>query len=124
MENFTTPTRQTLDFSTNWNGKLDCSAFSTLRRSDRYRVGEEVSVFLKHKYIGSAECVAKSRVRVGAISLAMAYLDTGYDQIQTREILKKMYSDIDDDSIIFHYVFKRTSTVEVEEKRRQLALFV
>ena len=84
-----------LDFSTNWNGKLNCTAFSTLRlRDDRkYYVGAKKIVRLKEVHKGMATVVSISYFTIDKINEAIARLDTGYSAEECRKIIMSMYKN-------------------------------
>lgn len=102
----------TLDFSTNWNGKLHCQIFHTIRRSGRFDVGQLVEVYLKENLLGTAQCVAKTRYpNASSIPEVICLLDTGYGSSETQTILARMYKDEDPDLVpIYGYLFKWQQT--------------
>mgnify|MGYP000081770447 CR=1 FL=1 len=117
---------QNLDFSTNWNHKLTCGIFSTLRMSGRFDLDQIVEVTLSNKLLGTATCIHKERIPITLLSDAQCYLDTGYGYDETVGILAKMYptKNLKTDHI-YYYLFKwnqvtghRTLIV----KERQLAM--
>lgn len=101
-----------LDFSHNWNrAKLDCQAFTTLRLSGRLEVGQMVEIWLKKGIKGAAVVVDKKRLaNIDAINDWMAYLDTGYNAQECREIIRKMYPRITgwDNQPIYYYLLRYT----------------
>lgn len=97
----------TLDFSTNWNGKLHTAVFHTLRRTSRYQVGDRVEVYLKDKLLGVAECIGKARYDdINHVPEPLCYLDTGYNQAETENILAQMYKCDPAGMPIYGYLFK------------------
>ena len=82
-----------IKFSTNWNNKLDCNYFTTLRLSDRFKVGGKYPVLLKKKQIGTGEIMAKKYLKLNQINDYIAGLDTGYNAQNCKEILKTMYKN-------------------------------
>jgi len=90
-----------IDFSYNWNNKLDCKAFTTLRLSGRHQVGERLAIWLKEKkgkesQKGIAEVIGKKRLTLAQISEYIAYLDTGYSAKECQDIIKRMYRKVED----------------------------
>ena len=86
-----------ISFSYNWNNKLDCNAFTTIRlfQPDKHKVDMPVSCILK----GAKKCDGSIK-KVKVFLLAemtdyMAWLDTGYDKEKTIKIIKRMYSSVD-----------------------------
>ena len=82
-----------LDFSYNWNNKLDCKSFSTIRlRNDKkYYAGAQLNVRLKGVDRGTATVVAVSHFTIDKINESIARLDTGYSAEECRGIIRRMY---------------------------------
>ncbi len=102
---------KTLNFSFNWNNKLDCKAFTTLRLSDRFKMGDEVEVLLNKKPIEGRHFVSGIKtLRLEEINTYIAYLDTGYSAGECKEILQKMYKkkniDWTTQNIYFYLIVK------------------
>lgn len=86
----------TIIFSQNWNNKLDCDCFSTLRiwSPNKYVEGREFEVVNKESGERfTAKLVAASKVEFYKITPAMAYIDTGHGQQYVKDLLKKLYAD-------------------------------
>ncbi len=101
------------NFSTNWNNKLNCKLYSSLRMSDRYNVGDKGIISFKQQPIHIGQIIAKNSIRLDAPESkyldSIAYLDTGYDWKATLEILKKMYSlSSVSGKKIYHYIIQNT----------------
>ena len=99
-----------ISFGTNWNSKLSCSAFSTIRiRNDKkYIIGHEYTIILKEQPIYVARLVCISHFMLDGLSEGMAYIDTGYNKKETIAIIEKMYKnkDIDVHAVTWsHLVF-------------------
>lgn len=95
-----------LNFSYNWNNKLDCKAFTTLRLSDRFKIGDEIEVTLKGiKREGTFFVMEKKYLKLESISNFIAYLDTGYNSAECKKILQRMYSKkkVDWNTQIIHF---------------------
>jgi len=84
-----------LNFSYNWNKKLDCKMFTTLRLSNRFSVGDKVFVTLKNIEHCNAICRGKKKLFMKDINEFIAGIDTGYSVEECQDILKKMYSTVD-----------------------------
>lgn len=102
-----------LKFSYNWNKKLDCNAFTSLRLSGRFNVGDEVNIKLIGKKAlidkGLAICKGKKRLTLDAINEYIALLDTGYSSDECKQIIKRMYPKINqwDTQPIYFYLFQK-----------------
>lgn len=86
-----------LIFSYNWNNKLDCKAFSTIRifQPERHYVGKEVELMLKDKRIGIGTYVAIKPFLLEKMTTFMAYIDTGYSLEECKGIIQRMYPTVD-----------------------------
>lgn len=80
-------------FNYNWNNKLDCKAFTTMRLSGNYNVGDLVEIKLKNKMHSFGKIVDAKCFKLKDINNFIAYLDTGYDKIECKKILEKMYKN-------------------------------
>lgn len=101
------------NFSTNWNKKLDCTYYSTLRMSNRYIVGQKGIITLKNQPQHIGEIIAKNAVKLDSVPSSfldvIAYLDTGYNWQDTLAIIKKMYSlSSISGKQIYQYIVKNT----------------
>lgn len=84
-------------FSYNWNNKLSCNYFTTIRRKNpiKYKIGEKYDITygegakLHVKF--RAEIVEIRNIRFKDINPFIAGLDTGYSLQETKNILHKMY---------------------------------
>jgi hypothetical protein len=105
---------ENLNFNYNWNGKLNCDCFSTIRLSGRFDVGDEVNISFKNEFLTTAKVVSKVATRLLKLTDYVCYLDTGYCRDATIQIITKMYPDVKDwdNQIIYIY----TLTVKYPEK--------
>lgn len=81
-----------LNFSYNWNNKLECKAFTTIRLSSKYNKNEKVIVQLNKVDKFEARIVDVRHFKIDKINEFVAMIDTGYSAAETKDILKKMYS--------------------------------
>ena len=108
------PILENLTFSSNWNNKLhpDGTAFSTIRLKRSWNVGTEVNVYLNNVFVGTALCCSKADRKLHQLTDGLCYLDTGYNAIETRNILRTMYKNANVDwneQPLYIYVFNWTS---------------
>ncbi len=82
-----------LKFSYNWNKKLDCHAFTAIRRFNPFHhiPGNCVNIILKEEKIGTGKIESVKRMKLQQITSYISYLDTGYSVEQCQNILRKMY---------------------------------
>ncbi|TRX37878.1 hypothetical protein FNW52_02975 [Flavobacterium sp. ZT3R18] len=86
-----------LEFSTNWNNKLDCKCFTAIRiyNPQKHFKGNKFHIFLQKKYKAKAEILSVGVIKIDSLTDYICYLDTGYSRAETIEILKKIYPRID-----------------------------
>lgn len=86
-----------LEFSTNWNNKLDCKCFTTIRlfNTAKHFKGNQFEVFLQKKYKTKVEVLSVGLIKINSLTDFLCYLDTGYSRLETIEILEKMYPHVD-----------------------------
>ena len=82
---------KTIPFSYNWNNKLDCKAFTTLRLNNSYEVGDEVEIFLKSQTKGIGIIVGKKVLKLKDINEFIARIDTGYSAEECKKLIQTMY---------------------------------
>ncbi len=117
---------QTLKFSQNYNKKLDCEVFSTIRLWDpaEHQVGREVSIYDNSgsvgKYKGRGRYELVSEFKLYQLKPAVAFLDTGLPLEETRTLLRKLYYDRvpDIESASFAYIIIK----KVKEQPKQNSL--
>lgn len=115
-----------LNFSHNWNKKLDCDCFSTIRRWNPavHFEGKEVEVYDNSvspaRYKGRAKYAIVSEFTLRQLKPAAAMLDTGYDLDETLNIIRTMYKNkiTDFDNQRFAYCILR----KLKEKPQQNTL--
>lgn len=79
-------------FSTNWNNKLCCQVFTTIRFSDRWTPGQHTEVYLGKKLLGTAVVVDATRyASIQSVPECVCYTDTGYNRANTVGIIARMY---------------------------------
>ena len=85
-----------INFSYNWNNKLNCKAFTTVRlENDKFRIGDVYEIFLKGEKKENAQIVAIKPFFLHAVSETVARIDTGYSKEEFIQIVKKMYPHLD-----------------------------
>lgn len=90
---------KTLSFSYNWNNKLHCKAFTTIRlKSNKFIVGENYKIIQKTPKDslinhGLAKLVSIKQFTLDEINEYMARIDTGYSLEECRKIILTMYKN-------------------------------
>lgn len=84
-----------LNFNYNWNTKLRCRSFTTIRlRNDaKYFKGARFSITLQNYQKGIAKVIDVKFMTLDKVSEWIARLDTGYSAKECKEIIKTMYKN-------------------------------
>lgn len=96
----------TLNFKTNWNGKLDCNFYTSIRiwNEGKYVVGKRFEIWEKKQKRHISELVKAVPFSLDKLPEITAYLDTGYSLSETKGIIAKMYPDYN--GLFGLYLFK------------------
>lgn len=99
-----------INFSYNWNNKLNCKAFTTIRLKNvnKYQIGKEYNILLKKQLLKSAIIEDIKTIYFNQINEFIARVDTGYSAEETKNILKKMYSKINLETQPFSFILLST----------------
>lgn len=90
---------ETTKFQYNWNKKLGCDCFTTLRLTnpEKYRVGSRHKIMLYERGTwrdyGFATVQDRRVLRINQLNTFICLIDTGYGVDETKDILYKMYKD-------------------------------
>lgn len=99
---------QQLLFSCNWNKKLDCDYFTTLRLSDRFKINDEVEIVIKGESKGLGTIVNKTSCKLNELDVFTCALDTGYGVAETQNVIRRMYPNTDwEKQPIYRYLIKK-----------------
>lgn len=95
-----------LKFSDNWNKKLNCKWFTTIRQSGRLEVGDKVDIIFGEQHQKFCVIMDKKHLRIKNLTLAICALDTGYDREETIKIIGKMFGceKIDPEAFVYWYL--------------------
>lgn len=86
-----------ITFGYNWNGKLDCDHYTTIRLHNpkKYKVGDTKEVWLgsgtQWRQIDNVEILLVKTFHLEQLNDWMAYLDTGYSRAHALKIFRNMY---------------------------------
>lgn len=85
-----------IKFSYNWNRKLDCRAFTTIRiyNSAKHYRGQGVRIVLNNQYIGEGLIYDVKLFYLHQMNEYMAWIDTGYSVQEAQNIIRRMYPKI------------------------------
>lgn len=88
---------ENIPFSYNWNNKLDCGAFTTIRlyNPNKHFVGNHVRPSLKGADKGAAVIMAVKTFYLHQLNPFISYLDTGYSVEECTRIIRTMYPAVD-----------------------------
>lgn len=86
-----------LNFSYNWNNKLENTAFTSIRlyQPEKHFVGNQVNISLKGHSRGTGVLKGVKPMYLHQINDYIAYLDTAYDAEECKKIIRRMYSSVD-----------------------------
>ncbi|GIW67773.1 MAG: hypothetical protein KatS3mg096_641 [Candidatus Parcubacteria bacterium] len=85
---------QTINFNYNWNNKLNCKSFTTIRpKSSKYKIGEKYKIMLKNQFLYDAVIVDIRTFKLDKVNEFIARIDTGYSKEECVDIMKKMYGE-------------------------------
>ena len=84
---------KTITFSYNWNNKLGCKAFTTIRlyNPNKYKIGETYKINLKKECIGAGKIIAIKNFMLKELNEFIAHIDTGYSKEECEKIIRRMY---------------------------------
>lgn len=82
-----------INFSYNWNKKLDCNCFTTLRleNHNKYKTGLNYQIHLKNQFIKVGKVVEIKVFPLRSLNEYISRLDTGYSKEETIKIINRMY---------------------------------
>ena len=114
-----------IHFSENWNRKLGCICFTTIRLANpkKYVLGEKYHITLKGQLRSHpATILGITKFQLHQLTEGMARIDTSYSRSETIEIIRKMYKNkgINIDTAWFYFITLRF--VESETITNQLSL--
>lgn len=95
----------TINFSYNWNGKLNNKAFTTIRihNPKKYRVGELYNIQIKETPYGTAKLKAITVLKGSQFNEYISHIDTGYNLAEMMNILKRMYPKVNIENTLFDF---------------------
>lgn len=113
---------QIIDFELNWNGKLYCNAFSTIRlmNEDKYQLNQSYQLTL-NKTIdqGTATLIYLKHFTLKNITEAMALIDTGYSSAEAIQIFKSIHHNIMDiENKVFTYMILKRNTLDINQNNQ------
>lgn len=87
--------RLKINFSRNWNNKLLCDFFTTIRlyNPNFYKKGNSFDITLNDAPMGIAEIVEVKMIKLSQLNEWVAALDTGESLEYTRNLLFTMYKN-------------------------------
>lgn len=87
---------KTINFNLNWNGKLYCNCFTTIRpfNEEKFKLNENYQVRLNGLNMGEVELVYKVDFKLSQLKDSMSLLDMGYIAKYGKEIIADLYPEI------------------------------
>ena len=100
-----------LNFLENYNNKLNCNAFTTMRINKRLSShimqDKVVEINLKGEFFCYADVVDFCRFTLKELPKMICFIDTGMSRELTWITLRDIYGDLNGDSIIYVYTLKK-----------------
>ena len=91
---------KSINFSHNWNGKLDLPIFTTIRLSSgrNYKVGDKVSFTIgkspqNRRVLGVADIASVLELYIWDLTDDICMMDTGYSREVTVRMIQTMYKN-------------------------------
>lgn len=87
---------ESIAFSKNWNNKLNCNYFTTIRpKTDKYKINEVYQVVDNSKSVENfkAKCVILIHAKLEDIPALTIYLDCGFDKAGFHSLMKSFYKE-------------------------------
>lgn len=86
-----------LVFTQNYNNKLNCHAFTTLRlqNTNRHVLFAEYKIMLGKQHLKNAQLRAIKHIDISQINDYIALLDTGLPAINCVALIKSIYPNVD-----------------------------
>jgi hypothetical protein len=83
-----------IPFSKNWNNKLNCEYFTTIRlwNPNKYRIGTQAAIWLNEKPYANATVVDARKLKFEQINDWHSRLDAGMTASDLKGMFRKMYS--------------------------------
>lgn len=87
---------KTISFNLNWNGKLYCNCFTTIRPKNdvKYQLNETYNVRLKGVDMGDVELFYLIDFKLNQLKDSMSLIDMGYLAKYGKEIIADLYPEI------------------------------
>jgi len=116
-----------IQFSYNWNNKLDNKAFTTIRLHNpkKYIIGNVYDIEIKENPKGKATLHEIRTLKISQLNDFICYLDTGYNREQTIKMLQRMYKAINLNTALFDFcllVYNKTEKQAPKELQTSLEL--
>jgi hypothetical protein len=88
--------KETISFSFNWNNKLECNYFTTirLRNETKYIIDKVYVISLKKVEKFEARIIKIKHFKLSDLNDYVAGLDTGYSLVESVSIINKMYPNV------------------------------
>jgi len=91
-EQATKTVTKSIKFSYNWNNKLNCNFFTTIRKvNPLHKVGEIYDIYVNETSFFKAKIIHMYSTHVSGLTECQCLHDTGYPKAETRAMLAKMH---------------------------------
>lgn len=109
-----------LNFYKNWNNKLGCDYFPSIRLAkEKYKIGEIYEVWLSNKFLGKCELISKKHMYFNEMTEEMALIDSGMKKNELATYLTGLYGNLSTKKLLF-MVFKYTNKNNSVKKQTKI----
>ncbi|MDW8345325.1 MAG: hypothetical protein RML94_00105 [Bacteroidia bacterium] len=103
-----------ITFTKNWNQKLQCDYFTTIRRYPK-KIGQTYNIYLQDTFLFEAVVIDCQPITLNQLThkTYLCYLDTGMSPQDTVNLLQKMYPSNNDTMTLYVVLLKRRADTSV-----------
>ena len=81
-----------INFSQNWNNKLDCAFFTTIRPANSYyNLGDQYNIYLNKQFVKTVCIIDIKNFYLKDITTFVTYLDAGKSVSEFNVLMAKFY---------------------------------
>lgn len=86
--------KKSINYSKNWNGKLNCQFHTSIRIADDYWIaGDYIKVMKNNEWLFRGRIIKVQPFELKQLGEITAFLDTGKSLSETKALLKSIYPD-------------------------------
>jgi hypothetical protein len=98
-----------LKFSQNWNSKLDCQFFTTIRiQNKKYSCGNTFDIILNDQYLKTCKIVEIKNFKILQLNDFMSFIDAGMNKIDLYQLLSRFYPKQNINDLEWQFILLQT----------------